>query len=373
MGVDAFTFPMLRPGDRVRLVSPASYPEPSAIDDCLAVLEGWGLVGEVAPHALDKWGYMAGRDEDRLADLNDAFRDPGVRAIVATRGGAGGYRVADHIDFDAVRADPKPLVGFSDITYLHLALLKHGLVPGIHGCLDGPTTVATVHQLLMTLEPLEVAAHPASVSGAIVFPGVARGRLVGGNLAALATSVGVRFPAMQGAILFLEDQRLVGLGTVDRQLTQLIASGALDGITGIAIGSFEGFVDYTDRGWTLTEVLNDRLGSLGVPMLGGIRAGHDLVTADGLPDQTALPLGAMEHSMPVQGPWRATQSQVRSQTEIQPDRVRQAQNGELVPAALGLERRLRLRQRPSSHRRRTGGRCESEGERFPVPVDCCSA
>ena len=284
---------MLRPGDRVRLVSPASFPGPQAIDDALEVLAGWGLVGEVGSHALDRWGYMAGRDEERLADLADAFGDPGVRAVVATRGGAGAYRIADRLDFGAVRADPKPLVGFSDITYLQLALIGRGCPGGIHGCLVGQAARASVRQLLLSSEPLRIRADPGAVSGAVGRPGTARGRLIGGNLTALATSVGVRLPPMDGAILFLEDQRLVGLGTVDRQLTQLIGAGALDGVAGVAIGSFQGFAGHVDRGWAIADVLDDRLGALGVPVLGGIPAGHDLTAADGTPDQTALPLGSM--------------------------------------------------------------------------------
>ncbi|WP_409494473.1 LD-carboxypeptidase [Amycolatopsis sp. cmx-11-12] len=100
-------------------------PSRELLADSVAVLESWGLIAEVGKHALDQRGYLAGRDEDRLSDLNDAFRDPGVRAVIATTGGAGAYRIADGIDFDAVRDDPKPLVGFSDITSLHLALWRH--------------------------------------------------------------------------------------------------------------------------------------------------------------------------------------------------------------------------------------------------------
>ncbi|MCP3880178.1 MAG: LD-carboxypeptidase [Sulfitobacter sp.] len=285
--------PRIRPGDRVRLVSPASFPDQASVDACLATLEAWGLRGEVAPHALDEWGYMAGCDADRLEDLNDAFRDPDVRAIVATRGGAGAYRIADQIDFAAVQADPKPLVGFSDITYLHLSLLQRCNLGGIHGCLVGSTAQASVRQLLMTADPIVARRTPEAVSAAVEVPGRAHGRLVGGNLASLATSIGVRVPSLSGAILFLEDQRAVGLGTIDRQLTQLISSGTLQGLVGVALGSFEGFRDYSDRGWTLVEVLSDRLGQLGVPVLGGLFAGHDLEGPDGMPDQTALPLGSM--------------------------------------------------------------------------------
>lgn len=285
--------PRLRPGDRVRLVSPASSPDRASVDNCLAVLDGWGLRGEVAPHVFDKWGYMAGSDADRLDDLNEAFRDPEIRAIVATRGGAGAYRIADQIDFAAVGADPKPLVGFSDITYLHLSLLHHCQLGGIHGCLVGEAAQASVRQLLMTTDPLVLRRVPGAVSAAADIPGTVRGRLIGGNLASLATSTGVRMPSMSGAILFLEDQRVVGLGTIDRQLTQLISSRALDGIVGVALGSFEGFRGYSDRGWTLADVLADRLGHLGVPVLGGLFAGHDLIGSSGAPDQTALPLGSL--------------------------------------------------------------------------------
>ncbi len=285
--------PRLQAGDLVRLVSPASYPAQRLVEDYLTLLDSWGLRCDVAPHVFDEWGYMAGTDAERLEDLNNAFRSPEVRAIVATRGGAGAYRIADDIDFDAVRADPKPLLGFSDITYLHLSLMKHCRLGVLHGCLVGARAQASVRQLLMTTEPITLASDPAAVSASVDCPGQARGRLIGGNLASVATSVGVRMPSLSGAILFLEDQRVVGLGTIDRQLTQLMSSGALDGIVGVALGSFEGFRGYSDRGWSLADVLADRFDRLGVPVLGGLFAGHDLNGGDGQPDQTTLPLGSM--------------------------------------------------------------------------------
>jgi muramoyltetrapeptide carboxypeptidase len=280
-------------GDKVRLVSPASYPEPEWVEESVRILEEWGLIAEVAEHARTRWGYMAGRDSERLEDLNDAFRDPTVRAVITTRGGAGAYRIADDIDFDAVRTDPKPVVGFSDITYLHLALWQHCRVPGIHGCLAGATAISTVRRLLMATDPLVLQRDTAALSAAIQVGGQARGRLIGGNLTSVATSVGVRLPDLKGAILFLEAQREIGLGLVDRQLTQLVRSKALDGVAGIALGSFQGFAGYADRGWTILDVLHDRLGSLGVPVLGGFFCGHELIGADGEPDQSAVSIGTM--------------------------------------------------------------------------------
>jgi muramoyltetrapeptide carboxypeptidase len=283
--------PVLQPGDRVRLLSPASYPTQEWLEESISILEGWDLVVEVGEHAMAKHGYMAGTDQQRLADLNDAFGDSGVRAIITTRGGAGSYRIADAINFDAVRADPKPVLGFSDITNVHLALWRHCQVGSIHGCLAGATAQAAVKQLLMTTEPITVRPDPGAYSAAIGAPGVASGTLVGGNLREVCHAIGTRAPNMAGCILFLEEFRTIGLGQIDRQLTQLSRSGILGEVAGIALGLITGFDDLVDRDWTLHHVLRDQLEGLGVPVLGGIFAGHGGVGADGNPDQTALPLG----------------------------------------------------------------------------------
>jgi muramoyltetrapeptide carboxypeptidase len=284
---------MVRPGDRVRLVSPSSFPSPEWLAASMEILTSWGLEVEVGDHALDQWGYMAGRDQHRLHDLNDAFRDPGVRAVIATRGGAGTYRIAHDVDFDAVRADPKPLVGFSDITSLHLTLWQHCRLATIHGCLAGAQATAAVRQLLMSTTAVTVERDPTALSAAVDVPGQAKGPLVGGNLREIAGAVGVGLPSLDGAIVLLEEQRLVGLGQIDRQLTQLIRSGSLNGVVGVALGLFSGFDDFTDRGWTLVDVLRDHLGELGVPVLGGLPLGHGGVGADGGPDQSAVTIGAI--------------------------------------------------------------------------------
>lgn len=285
-------WPALQPGDRVRIVSPASWPEGDEVVDLVTVLGSWGFEAEIAEHAETRHGYMAGTDQQRLADLNAAIADPGVRAIVATRGGAGAYRIAPSVDAAALRRDPKPIVGFSDISYLHLAALHGAGVGGIHGCLVGANAQRSARQLLTTDEPLTVHADATAVSAGATTSGRASGRLLGGNLFAVAGSVGVGLPAFDGAILFLEDLRKHGLGVVDRQLTQLLASGTLEGVAGVVLGSFEQFDSLRDRGWSLLDVFADRLGSLGVPILGGLPCGHALSGDDGLPDQMCLPIGA---------------------------------------------------------------------------------
>jgi len=283
---ETLSWPPLQAGDRVRLVSPASFPEnPGSIDELISVLSGWGLRVEIGDHALDRRGYMAGRDEDRAADLNAAHSDPGVRAVITTRGGAGAYRILDRLNYDAIRADPKPLVGFSDITYLHLAIWQHCRVPGIHGCLVGHHAIRTTRHLLTSTEPAILHRNPRLMSVAAEVTGHAHGVLIGGSLQALAGMIGAGLPDLDGDILLIEAERQVGLGQIGRRLTQLISSGALKDIRGIALGRFPGFEDYTDRGWNLIDVLRDRLTPLGIPILGGLELGHG-------PDPHAVALGA---------------------------------------------------------------------------------
>jgi muramoyltetrapeptide carboxypeptidase len=227
---------------------------------------------------------MAGHDDDRLNDINDAFRDPGVRAVITTRGGAGAYRIADGLDFDAVRSDPKPLVGFSDITCLHLALWRQCRLASIHGCLAGNRAAAAVRHLLMNPEPITLRRDSESMTAAAEVPGHATGHLIGGSLGTIANFVGAGVPNLDGAILFIEAERTVGLGQVDRQLTQLIRSGILSRVCGVALGRFPGFEEYSDRGWNLLDVLRDRLRLLRVPVIGGLDLGHG-------PDPLATPLG----------------------------------------------------------------------------------
>ncbi|GAA4203222.1 S66 peptidase family protein [Actinocatenispora rupis] len=285
MPADVLRWPRIRPGDRVRLVSPASWPPADWLADAARVLTGWGLRVEAGAHALDRRGYLAGRDRDRLADLNDAFRDPGVRGIVATRGGAGAYRIVDGIDVDAVRADPKPVVGFSDITNLHLALWARCGLPTVHGCLSGSDAVRTARRLLTTDEPVTVRRDPAAPLADVVVPGRATGRLLGGNLSALVGFVGAGLPDLTGALLCIEDNRCgADPLRLDAHLAQLSGSGALAGVRGIALGDLGPAGSDADRA-AVAAVCRDRFGALGVPVLAGLPFGH-------LPDQTCLPLGA---------------------------------------------------------------------------------
>ena len=287
------TVPRLRAGDRVRLVSPASTPSRDAVARGVEVLESWGLRVEVGRHTFDQLGYLAGADRDRLADLNQAFRDPGVRAVFATRGGKGAYRIAGRLDVEAARADPKPLVGFSDITYLHLALHRAGVGVGFHGpatnwnddyydasCAEG------LRRALMEVEPVEVRSDPASYTARFTTGRSVTGVLLGGNFDSISRSVGWALPDLHGAVLLLEDHHGTGLGQIDRCFAQLFHGGHLDRVAGVALGTFGEFETAEASGWTLADVVAGWLDRLGVPVLGGLPLGHGRNPA-------TVPLGTM--------------------------------------------------------------------------------
>lgn len=270
--------PHLESGEKVRFVSPASPPSREGVFHRAKILEHWGLKVDFGEHVFDKVAYLAGTDEDRLADVNAALRDPSVRAIMATRGGKGSYRIADRLDVAAVRGDPKYLVGFSDITILHLSLFKQCGLVGIHGALMndgdgviGPQSIDSLRSTLMTSENITIRARPEEKTSALTTKGVAEGRLVGGNLDMIATAAGWALPALSGAILLIEAVGMY-LGQLDRQLTMLRKGGHLDGLAGIAIGQFTDIKASDDL--TVIDLLLDHLRRLDVPILGGLPLGH---------------------------------------------------------------------------------------------------
>lgn len=156
------------------------------VQSCLTFLAGLGLKPQVGAYALDRYGYLAGRDEDRLADLNDAIRDQTVRAIIATRGGKGAYRIADGVDFAAIRANPKVLIGFSEITILHLAIWKQCSVPGIHGAAwspvqSGETSSRSFETAISSTEDTLVHSHEGEPTANLTTSGKVTGTLIGGQ------------------------------------------------------------------------------------------------------------------------------------------------------------------------------------------------
>lgn len=243
----------------------------------------------IYPGALQAQGYLAGPDQQRLQDLHDAFADPGIGAILCMRGGYGSMRLLDQLDFQLIRRNPKPLIGYSDITALHTALYRHAGLITFHGgmlnadLLGGklpPTESSLLAQLGGHVRAGEQIAHPAGYAMSTVMPGVASGRLLGGNLSMLGATLGtVAELDTEGCILFIEDVN-EPLYRVDRLLTQLRLAGKLAGVKGVLVGDFAGITTAA-----LTPLLEETFGPFGVPVLAGWRSGH-------CDPNVCLPLGA---------------------------------------------------------------------------------
>ncbi len=288
----------LRPGDTVVLVNPAGATF-SRVDADIASehLEALGLKVRRAPHLFDRRGYLAGSDTDRAGDINQQFADTAVGGLIALRGGWGCARILGLLDYSLIRAHPKVLLGFSDITALHMAIHSQTGLVTFHGPVGTstwtPFTTGNVRQVVMEGQT-PVFANPPPASGKpgssrhrirTIRPGRARGPLLGGNLTVLSAIMGSRYlPAWKGAILFLED---VGeeIYRVDRMLTQLKLAGVLNQIAGLVFGQCTDCRPGNGFGsLTLDEVLEDHLRPLGIPAWRGAMIGH-------IDDQLTLPLG----------------------------------------------------------------------------------
>jgi muramoyltetrapeptide carboxypeptidase len=287
------TAPRLRRGDRVKFVSPASPPDRGKVANGARILESWGLRVEIGAHVFDRWGhFLAGSDEDRLADINDALQDAGVRAIFSTTGGKGAYRIAHALDFAAAVRDPKPLIGYSDITILHLALWRECHLTGFNGPhvgwdpeYYGDDAADHLRRALMETEPITIRQDPREITSNVVVEGTATGILMGGNLGMIGRAVGWACPSFAGAILLIEAIDTF-IGGIDGTLTQLRRSGCLDGLRGVAVGQFIRSAEPKPGKWSVIDVLHDQLGALGVPVLGGLPIGHG-------PRPRTIPLGTM--------------------------------------------------------------------------------
>lgn len=291
--------PRLRRGDTVGLIEPAGFTDDKFdLEIVLETVKAMGLVPKPAPHLAGRHGYLAGTDEERAADLNAMYADDSVRAVFAVRGGWGCARILPRLDWTTIRRNPKLLMGFSDITALHLAFAAKAGFTTIHGPNAGSSWGKISWE---SFRPLAFdGATPTYVnpqggddrlvqrSGRIntFRSGKATGRLLGGNLTVLAALMGTPYlPDFDGAILFIED---VGEAEyrIDRMLTQLGLGGVLGKLAGVVFGQCSRCTSDGPSfgGFTLAQVLDHHLTPLGVPAFQGALIGH-------IPNQFSIPIG----------------------------------------------------------------------------------
>ena len=271
--------PFLRPGDTVGVVAPASWFPYEELADGLRILRNdWHLnvIEGESLHAID--GPFAGSDNLRRADIQRLFDDPTVRAVFAARGGYGCYRIADGLDLSGLKANPKWLVGFSDITVL-LSLLHnngivslHGLMPRQFGDPNRAKSLESLRQWLFGECPSQyvVPAHPLNRLGR------AEGMLIGGNLTLLINSLDTPTDLkFDGKILFIEeiDETLFSL---DRMMTQLQRAGRLAKLAGLVVGQFTDMRTNSSLsfGKDSFEIIADKIAAYSYPVLFDLPAGH---------------------------------------------------------------------------------------------------
>ena len=276
----------LVPGDRVAVVAPSGPLDPERLARGCAVLESWGLEVVTGSHVLDRAGHLAGSDVDRASDLQEAWCDPAIAAILCARGGSGATSLLDRLDWDAMRrAEPSALVGYSDATALHEAQATHLGVSSLLGPMpaalpfggDSPDQQSLDHLRTTLFEP-ETVQELSGPGTSRVTGGRAAGVTVGGTLALLASTIGTpeSRPAA-GGIALLEDITEPAY-RLDNLLTQLLRSGWFDDVRGIVLGT------WVDCGDDAVDTVCARLAGLGVPLLAGLPFGH------GVP-QLTVPLG----------------------------------------------------------------------------------
>jgi len=281
----------LRPGDTVALAAPAGpLASEEELQRAISVVRSFDLEPRVMPSASARLGYLAGSDDTRASDFNAALRDPSVRGIFALRGGYGTMRILDTIDYGAAARDPKVILGYSDLTALLNAITQKSGIVTFHG------PVAALSQFTENeLRWLRDAVMEGGSLSALQAPdaqtlcaGVAGGRLAGGNLSLVAALAGTGHAIdTNGALLVIEDVDEAPY-RIDRMLTQLRLSGALQKAAGIIAGGWTNCdVDDEHRyaGMRLADVLHDRLSDLGVPVVMNFPIGH-------IGEQWTIPLGA---------------------------------------------------------------------------------
>ena len=280
----------LKPGDTVGLITPSSYVfDTWQIDLAAARLEAaLGLKARAGRHVKARHGYMAGTERERLEDLHAMFADPTIAGIFCLGGGYGTERLLPGIDYGLIRKNPKVLLGYSDITGLHLAITKKAGLVTFHGPVATGSmpawSLASLKKALFSSEPIGELSNPPEDDPAwpsfplhTVSAGKARGAIAGGNLTLVSTTMGTPWEIdAKGKILFFEDTGEAPY-RVDRMLTQLKLAGKLDECAGIVWGTCTECTaskSSYEVNLSISDILDEILAPLGKPVRAGLVFGH---------------------------------------------------------------------------------------------------
>ena len=289
----------LKNGNTIALVTPGSYITEQEKEESINNLKSLGFNVTYSDKLMQKNGYFSASDEERAADLNEMFKRKDIQGIMCARGGYGCARILPHLDYDLIEDNPKALIGFSDVTALQYAIFKNTGLITFHG----PVSISTFSSFSnknfrnVLLNPSDELALENSKTGnnynpygiIVIADGKAEGELVGGNLSIVVSLIGTEYDLdFSNKIVFLEEF-IEEPYRIDRMLTQMIQAGKFENAAGIALGVFKLCEPDTANpsfkdSFSLMEVLKDRLGKLGIPVVYGLSFGH-------VADKFTLPFG----------------------------------------------------------------------------------
>ena len=271
--------PYVKPGDKIRIVSPSGKIKDEYVYPAVEWLANQGYKVEPGKHVFASHFQFAGSDKQRLNDLQNALDDSETSAIICSRGGYGLVRIIDQLDYTEFKKNPKRLVGFSDITVLHLALNKIG-VATIHGAMPryffdeekNPNNNLLSLMNILTGKNTGYQIEERKLNK----KGEARGELVGGNLSIICSLMGTKYEIdTNGKILFIEDIDEY-LYHTDRMMLQLKMAGKLEGLAGLIVGDFTDMKDnQSPFGLSVEEIILDSVDEHDFPVCFGFPAGHD--------------------------------------------------------------------------------------------------
>ncbi|GAA4820467.1 LD-carboxypeptidase [Algivirga pacifica] len=271
--------PFLQANDTIAIVAPAGKVDRTKVEASIPVLESWGLRVKIMPHVYAENGSMAGTDSQRLQDIQEVLDNPEVKTILCARGGYGSTRIIDQLDWTKFQKNPKWLIGFSDITAFLLHLNQMGY-QSIHGPMgihlfreDAQASTEMLRQMMMgeSLPQIQAPAHSGNRIGE------AKGSVIGGNIALLASSIGT--PSQlntDGKILFIEE-----IGeypyTIDRMLGQMQRAGLFNNLKGLVIGQFTDIKPNDGNPFPLSieDIILEKVATYDYPVSFGMDIGHD--------------------------------------------------------------------------------------------------
>ncbi len=270
--------PFLKLNDKVVILSPSGNISSIYVNNAIDILQEWGLQVTTSENALRESGRFSGFVDQRLHDLQSALDDPEVKLIFCSRGGYGAVHLLDRLDFSAMKDNPKWLIGFSDITALHTALQRHGIM-SIHGPMAQHFSEEGATNLSVLYTKAAFSGKDLNYTIPVEYPflnreGKATGTLFGGNLSVYAGMLGSKYIKIpRNGILLLED---IGEEPyrIDRMIYQLKICGVFDKIKGLIVGQFTEYEEDNKMYGTLYESILSAVKEFDFPICFGFPVGH---------------------------------------------------------------------------------------------------